>query len=161
MRIKTIVLSEEVPQEVTILEKQNCRVGRKNPVDPFEDLKHFYGIQLFLDRQQEMNTYVVWGWHLPAFAWGAGSVCLNCWDSPRFGGALSASPSNCRAFTVCTPPSRKHEKLAWRRSNVSNEALALASILKLGFCKSCKSPEEMLEHRRLAYKTPHGVLDHN
>ena len=154
MRIKTIVLYEEGPQEITVLEKQNCRVGRKNPVDPFEDLNHFYGIQLFLDRQQEMNTYVVWGWHLPAFAWGAGSMCLNCRDSPGFGEALSALPPNCRVFAVCAPPSRKHGKLAWHRSNVSNEALALASILKLGFCKSCKSPEEMLEHRRLAH---HGL----
>lgn len=154
MRIKTIVLSEEVPQEITVLEKQNCRVGRKNPVDPCEDLNHFYGIQLFLDRQQEMNTYVIWGWHLPAFAWGAGSMCLNCRDSPRFGEALSAPPPNCRVFAVCAPLSRKHGKLTWHRSNVSNEVLALASILKLGFCKSCKSPEEMLEHRRLAY---HGL----
>ena len=154
MEIKTIVLSEEVAQEVTILEKQNCRVGRKNPVDPFEGLNHFYEIQLFLDRQQEMNTCVVWGWHVAAFAWGAGSVCLNCRDSPRFGGVLSAPPSNSKVLAVCAAPSRKHGKLAWHRSNVSNEALALASILKLGFCKSCKSPEEILEHRRLAY---HGL----
>ena len=75
-------------------------------------------------------------------------------DSPRFGEALSAPPPNCRVFAVCAPLSRKHGKLTWHRSNVSNEALALASILKLEFCKSCKSPEEMLEHRRLAY---HGL----
>lgn len=142
------------PQEVAILEKQNCRIGRKNPIHPTEGLNHFYNIQLFLDRQQEMNTYVVWGWHLPTFAWGERSVYLNCRDSPRFGEAFSAHPFNYRTFTACTPLLRKHGKLAWHRSNVSNDVLALASILKLGFCKGCKSPEEMLEHRRPAY---HGL----
>ena len=154
MGIKTIVLSEEVPQEVTILEKQNCRVGRKNPVDPFEGLNHFYEIQLFLDRQQEMNTCVVWGWHVAVFAWDAGSVWFKLPRQPQVWGALSVPPSDGRVLAVCAAPSRNHGKLAWHRSNVSNEALALASILKLGFCKSCKSPEEILEHRRLAY---HGL----
>lgn len=78
---------------------------------------------------------------------GCGKRVLEAAETAPGLGALSASPSNCRAFTVCLHH-QEAEKLAWHRSNVSNEALALASILKLGFCKSCKSPEEMLEHRR-------------
>lgn len=101
-----------------------------------------------------MNTYVVWGWHLPPFAWGERSVYLNCQDSPRSGEELSAHPLNYRTCTLRATLSRKPMKLAWHRSEVSNELLAPACILKLGFCKSCKSPEEMLEHRRPAY---HGL----
>lgn len=101
--IKTVVIPERVLQEVASLERPNCRAGR-GLVGPTKGLNDFYNSQLFLDRAREMNTYVVWGWHLPTFAWGVGGIAFNRGDSPRFGEELSAYTFNgWRTVTVCTP----------------------------------------------------------
>lgn len=50
-----------------------------------------------------MNTYVVWGWKLPIFAWNEGRIYLNCGDSPRTGEEISVHPFKLQnIYSVCS-----------------------------------------------------------
>lgn len=96
-----------------------------------------------LDREWERNTYVVWGWQLPIFAWNEAYTLTA--RVAQVWGEMSMHLFKLCKFTTGTP--RWGMRMVCLAKWVRKSWLQPA-FLRLELCKRCASLEGMMGHRR-------------